>query len=68
MKRALPGMPLAHLPIPPAAIAAQIDTQYFAINKGGPCWEHLMQTKQAGVYIPGEIPDPHAEILVIIES
>jgi type VI secretion system protein ImpJ len=68
VKRALPGMPLAHLPIPPSAIAAQLDTQYFAINKGGPCWDHLMQTRQVGVYIPGEIPEPHAEILVILES
>ena len=68
VKRALPGMPLAHLPIPPSAISAKVDTQYFAINKGGPCWEHLMQTKQVGVYIPGEIPEPEAELLVILEQ
>lgn len=68
VKRALPGMPLAHLPIPPSAISTTADTQYFAINKGGPCWDHLMQTKQAGVYIPGEIPNPDAELLVILEG
>lgn len=68
VKRALPGMPLTHLPIPPAAIAAKVDMQYFAISKGGPCWEHLMQTKQLGVYIPGDIPQPEAELLVILES
>jgi type VI secretion system protein ImpJ len=68
VKRALPGMPLAHLPIPPSAISSKVDTQYFAINKGGPCWEHLMNTRQVGVYIPGEIPDPEAELLVILEQ
>ena len=68
VKRALPGMSLTHLPIPPSAIPAQLDTQYFAINKGGPCWDHLQQTKQVGVYIPGEIPNPDAELLVILES
>ena len=68
VRRALPGMPLAHLPVPPSAISTKVDTQYFAINKGGPCWEHMMQTKQVGVYIPGEIPDPQAELLVILES
>lgn len=68
VKRALPGMPLAHLPIPPSAISASVDTQYFAINKGGPCWEHMTQTKEVGVYVPGEIPDPEIELLVVLES
>jgi type VI secretion system protein ImpJ len=68
VKRALPGMSLAHLPIPPSAIATKHDTQYFAINKGGPCWDHLMQTRQAGVYVPGEIPNPEIELLVVLES
>lgn len=68
VKRALPGMPLAHLPVAPSAISAKVDTQYFAINKGGPCWEHLMKSRQVGVYIPGEIPEPEAELLVILEQ
>jgi type VI secretion system protein ImpJ len=68
VKRALPGMPLAHLPVPPTAIAAKLDAQYFGINKSGPCWDHLTQTRQVGVYVPGEIPDPEIELLVILES
>jgi type VI secretion system protein ImpJ len=68
VKRALPGMPLQHLPVPPPAISARLDTQYFAINKGGPCWDHIGQTRQVGVYVPGEIPDPELELLVILES
>jgi type VI secretion system protein ImpJ len=68
VKRALPGMPLAHLAVPPSAIAAKLDAQYFGINKSGPCWDHLNQTRQVGVYVPGEIPDPEIELLVILES
>ena len=68
VKRALPGMPLRHLPVPPSAISSRIDTQYFAINRGGPCWDHLMQTHQAGLYIPGEIPAPEPELLVVLEN
>jgi type VI secretion system protein ImpJ len=68
VKRALPGMAMAHLPVAPAAISARIDTQYFAINRAGPCWDHLVQTKQVGVYVPGDIPDPELELLVILES
>ena len=68
VKRALPGMPLAHLPVPPSAISARLDTQYFAINRSGPCHEHINQTRQVGLYVPGEIPDPELELLVILET
>jgi type VI secretion system protein ImpJ len=68
VKRALPGMPMSHLPVPPAAISARLDTQYFAINRGGPCHDHINQTKQVGLYVPGEIPDPELELLVILEN
>jgi type VI secretion system protein ImpJ len=68
VRRALPGMPLAHLPVPPSAISTRLDTQYFGVNKGGPCWEHLIQSRKVGVYVPGEIPDPRLELLVVLES
>jgi type VI secretion system protein ImpJ len=68
VKRALPGMALAHLPVPPPAISARIDTQYFAINRGGPCWDHIVQSRQVGIYVPGEVPAPELELLVILES
>ncbi len=66
--RALPGMAMRHLPVPPPAVNARVDFQYFGIDKAGPCWEHIMQTKRVGVYVPGEIPDPDLELMVILES
>lgn len=66
--RALPGMTLRHLPVPPPAVNARVDFQYFAIDKAGPCWEHIMQTKRVGVYAPGELPDPDLDLMVILES
>jgi type VI secretion system protein ImpJ len=68
VRRAMPGMQLIHLPSPPAAVSPKVEHQYFAINKAGPCWEHLMQTKRAGVYVPGEIPNPELELLVVLDS
>jgi type VI secretion system protein ImpJ len=68
VRRAIPGIQLNHLPAPPPAVSPKVDHQYFALNKAGPCWEHLMQTKKAGVYIPGEIPNPELELLVILDS
>lgn len=68
VKRALPGLALTHLPVPPPAISARVETQYFGISKSGPCWDHMAQTRRIGVYVPGEIPQPEIEILVVLES
>lgn len=68
VKRALPGMVLAHVPVPPSAIARRVESQYFSIGRAGPCWDHIVQTRRVGVYIPGEIPNPEIELLVILES
>ena len=68
VRRALPGMGLAHLPVPPSAIPARLDTRYFGVNKAGPCWEHLVTTRQVGVYVPGEIPDAELDLLVVLDS
>ena len=68
VERALPGMALTHLPVPPSAIAARVDAQYFSVSRGGPCWDHIVQTRQVGVYVPGDLPDATLELLVILES
>jgi type VI secretion system protein ImpJ len=68
VKRALPGLGMAHLPVPPPAIATRVETQYFGISRNGPCWDHMVQTRQVGVYVPGEFPDPEVEILVVLDS
>lgn len=67
VKRALPGMTLTHVPVPPSAIRAEADMQYFAIETTGPCWEHILQTRSVGVYIPGEISQPEFDLTVIVE-
>jgi type VI secretion system protein ImpJ len=68
VKRALPGLTLTHLPVPPSAVAAKVDSQYFTINRTGPCWEHIMQTRRVGVYVPGDLPSPELELVVILEA
>lgn len=68
VERALPGLGLTHLPAPPAAVSRRVDAQYFSISQGGPCWDHIVQTRQVGVYAPGELPDATLELLVVLES
>lgn len=68
VKRAVPGLSLMHIPVPPSAIAARVESQYFAVSKTGPCWEHILETKRVGVYVPGEFPKAELELTVILES
>jgi type VI secretion system protein ImpJ len=66
--RALPGMALTHLPVPPPAVSPKLETQYFGISRAGPCWDHIVQTREVGIYVPGDIPNPEIELLVVLES
>jgi type VI secretion system protein ImpJ len=68
VKTALPGLGLTHLPVPPSAIAPKVDFQYFGVSKVGSVWEHIVQTRKVGVYVPGEFPNPELELLIVLES
>jgi type VI secretion system protein ImpJ len=68
IKRSLPGLPLNHLAVAPAQIAARVESQYFAVSRGGPCWEHLIQTRQVGIYVPGELPAPELSLIVLLDE
>ncbi len=68
VQRAIPGLTLQHIPMPPAAVSPKLDTQYFAVNKAGPCWDTIVKTRRVGVYVPGEIPQPEIELMVVLES
>jgi type VI secretion system protein ImpJ len=68
VKRALPGMTLTHMPVPPTAIRAEVDMQYFSVETSGPCWEHILQTRKVGVYVPGEISRPEFDLTIIVET
>jgi type VI secretion system protein ImpJ len=68
VKRALPGMPVTHVPVPPSAIAPKVEYQYFSISRVGACWEHIMQTRRVGIYVPGDLPEAELELVVVPES
>ena len=68
VQRALPGLELMHLPVPPAALHAQADMHYFSISLSGACWQHILQTKQVGVYLPGDLGDANFDLTIIMET
>lgn len=67
VQRALQGLTLTHLALPPAAVSRRPEFQYFGIERTGPCWEHIVKTREVGIYVPGELPDPEIELSVILE-
>jgi type VI secretion system protein ImpJ len=68
VRRAMPGLSLTHLPVPPSTIRAKLEMQYFSLNKSGPFWDNIVQTRRVGIYVPGDLPDPEVELIVILES
>jgi len=68
VKASLPGLPLAHLPLPPSAVAPKVEFQYFGVSRTGNAWESISKTRKVGIYVPGEIPRPELELLVILDS
>jgi len=68
VQRALPGLELMHLPVTPSALHAQADMHYFSVSLSGACWQHILQTKQVGVYLPGDLGDAIFDITVIMET
>jgi type VI secretion system protein ImpJ len=68
VRRAMAGLALTHLPVPPPAIPARVETQYFGISRDGPFWDHIVQTHRVGVYVPAEIIGAELELLVILDK
>ena len=68
VKRAFPGLRIDHLPFPPAQISPRADTQYFAIERAGPCWDTIVSTQEVGVYVPDAIPSPELELAIVVDA
>lgn len=67
VKRAFPGLRIDHLPFPPAQISPRADTQYFAIERAGPCWDTIVSTQEVGVYVPDAIPSVELELAIVVD-
>ena len=68
VRRAVPGLGLSQLQVPPNAIAARVETEYFEVDRTGACWNSIIDTRHVGVYVPGEFPAPEIELLVVLET
>ena len=66
VRQALPGVPLAYVPQPPGAIPVKLNFQYFALTQTGPAWESIQRARNFAAYIPGDLPNPQAELIIVL--
>jgi type VI secretion system protein ImpJ len=68
IRQALPGLALMHVPVPPRAIPVKLRYQYFSIDRTGPVWDAVLRSRNFGVYVPGEIPNPDMELIILFAN
>ncbi len=66
IRQALPGIELAHVSSPPAAVPVKLDFQYFAIRKAGGAWDAISRARNLAVYLPAELVDARFELVIVL--
>jgi type VI secretion system protein ImpJ len=64
---ALRGLPLRHLPTPPAEIPVQPGRQYFQVDKSGEHWEAVKKSRSISFYVPPEFKGLRLELMAVKE-
>ncbi len=66
VSRALPGIALTHVPSPPSAIPIKFKYQYFSLNQSGAAWETVTRARNFAAHVPGDIPNPQMELVILL--
>jgi type VI secretion system protein ImpJ len=59
-------VPLTYVPQPPGAIPVKLNFQYFALTQTGPAWESIQRARNFAAYVPGDLPNPQAELIIVL--
>jgi type VI secretion system protein ImpJ len=66
VRQALPGVSIAYVSTPPNSIPIKLNYHYFSIDQSGLAWEAVRRTRSFAVYVPGELPNPQFELLILL--
>lgn len=66
IRQALPGLPMVHVPSPPGSIPIKLNYQYFSLNQSGVAWEAVQRARNIAAYVPGDIPNPQLELIILL--
>ena len=63
---ALAGMELTYVPTPPNAIPMKLKYSYFRLGQAGPAWEAVRRARNFAAHVPGDLPSPQLELLIVL--
>jgi len=66
VRQALPGIPLAHVARPPSSIPVKMNCQYFSMNQSGLAWDAVVRARNLAAYVPGDLPNPQLELIILL--
>ncbi len=66
VRSSVPGAPLMHLPVPPAAVPTQFGTVFFAIDQNHRLFDPIRAHKDVGIYVPGELANSEVKLFVVV--
>lgn len=66
--RALPGLELEHLPVPPQELPRRAHCIYFQINHRGEQWSYIEKNRNIALYWDAAPEDLNAEIMIVGRS
>ncbi len=66
IRQALPGMTLLHVQSPPGSIPIKLNYHYFSLNQSGVAWEAVGRARNFAAYVPGDIPNPQLELIILL--
>jgi type VI secretion system protein ImpJ len=65
--RAVPGVVLAHEPVPPTSIPVKPGFKYFHLHTQGRWWETICKARRLALYLPDEFPELKLELIAVRE-
>ena len=68
MTYALPGVELTYIATPPNSIPVKLKYSYFSLSQTGPAWEAVRRARNFAAYVPGDLPNPQLELLILLPS
>ncbi|MCU0626617.1 MAG: type VI secretion system baseplate subunit TssK [Gemmatimonadaceae bacterium] len=68
VREALPGATLEHVPVPPAALAADPRRLWFRIARRDPAIDGVARSHEIGVYVPTTLPDARLELRILLDD
>jgi predicted component of type VI protein secretion system len=65
----VPGLGLTYLPSPPSELNPRVGSAYFRIDRAGPLWTSIQDSKMFGAFVPPELQqETEFELLVLLDS